>query len=39
MTTSTHSPLAVERVRHPIQVRRLQVQRIDRIGANFLRIR
>lgn len=39
MNTSTPSSLAVERVRHEVKLRRLQVQRIDRIGANFLRIR
>ena len=39
MTTSTPSSLDVERVRHPIHVRRLRVQRIDRIGTNFLRVR
>lgn len=39
MNTSTPSSLAVERVRHEIKLRRLTVQRIDRIGANFLRIR
>ncbi len=39
MNTITLSPLVVERVRHPLQVRRLQVQRIDRVGASFLRIR
>jgi NADPH-dependent ferric siderophore reductase len=39
MNTSTPSSLAVERVRHEIKLRRLRVQRIDRIGANFLRIR
>lgn len=39
MNTSVSPSLAVERVRHDIKLRRLQVQRIDRIGANFLRIR
>ena len=39
MNTSIASSLAVERVRHEIRLRRLQVQRIDRIGASFLRIR
>ncbi|WP_370870341.1 siderophore-interacting protein [Hydrogenophaga sp.] len=39
MNTINLSPLAVERVRHPLQVRRLQVQSIDRIGTSFLRIR
>ena len=39
MNTSQISSLAVERVRHPLQVRRLQVQRVDRISASFLRIR
>ncbi|WP_332740246.1 siderophore-interacting protein [Hydrogenophaga sp.] len=39
MNTSQISSLTVERVRHPLQVRRLQVQRIDRIGASFLRVR
>lgn len=31
--------LAVERVRHEIRVRRLQVQRIDTVSPHFLRIR
>ncbi|QHE87048.1 siderophore-interacting protein [Hydrogenophaga sp. BPS33] len=39
MNTSTHPTLAVERVRHEIKVRRLQVQRFDRISPHFVRIR
>lgn len=39
MNTSSNPSLAVERVRHDIKVRRLQVQRVDRIGPHFLRIR
>lgn len=36
----TLSPsLDVERVRHPLKVRRLQVQRVDRISPHFVRIR
>ncbi|MCW5655309.1 siderophore-interacting protein [Hydrogenophaga sp.] len=38
MPMDNPSPLAVERVRHPLQVRRLQVRGIRRIGANFLRL-
>jgi NADPH-dependent ferric siderophore reductase len=39
MNTSIPNPLAVERVRHEIKVRRLQVQRIDAVSPHFLRIR
>ncbi|WP_066270527.1 siderophore-interacting protein [Hydrogenophaga palleronii] len=39
MNTSTSPSLVVERVRHTLQVRRLTVQAIERVGANFLRIR
>ncbi len=39
VTTPSLSPLAVARVRHELKVRRLRVQRIERIGAHFLRIR
>lgn len=39
MNTSTSPSLAVERVRHEIKVRRLQVRRIDQISPHFLRIR
>jgi NADPH-dependent ferric siderophore reductase len=39
MDTSTSPSLAVERVRHEIKVRRLQVQRIDTVSPRFLRIR
>lgn len=39
MNTSTPYPLAVERVRHEIKVRRLTVQRIDPVSPHFLRIR
>ncbi len=39
MNTNIPSSLIVERVRHAIKVRRLRVQRIDPIGAHFLRVR
>ena len=39
MNTSPSPSLAVERVRHEIKVRRLQVQRIDTVSPHFLRIR
>lgn len=39
MNTRHPSSLSVERVRHEIKVRRLQVQRIDQISPHFLRIR
>lgn len=38
MNTSISPSLAVERVRHDIKVRRLQVQRIDTVSPHFLRI-
>ena len=38
MNTSTTS-LAVERVRHTLQVRRLRVQRIEPVSAHFLCVR
>jgi NADPH-dependent ferric siderophore reductase len=39
MNTSIPNSLAVERVRHEIKVRRVQVQRIEPVSAHFLRIR
>lgn len=39
MNTSTTSSLAVERVRHTLQVRRLRVQRIEPVSAHFLCVR
>ena len=39
MNTSTPQSLVVERVRHEIKVRRLQVQHIEQISPHFLRIR
>lgn len=39
MNTSIPNPLAVERVRHEIKVRRLTVQRIDTVSPHFLRVR
>ncbi len=39
MNTSTNSSLAVARVRHEIRVRRLRVQRIERVSPHFLRVR
>ena len=39
MNTEPLSNLHVERVRHPLAIRRLQVQRIDRISPHFLRLR
>lgn len=39
MTTETATALAVERVRHALKVRRLRVQHIQHLGANFLRLR
>ena len=41
MTTPSpcHPHSTVERVRHPLKVRRLQVQRVDRISPSFVRVR
>lgn len=39
MTTSLPPALAVERVRHPLKIRRLQVQRVERVSPNFVRVR
>ena len=39
MNTSTSPSLAVARVRHEIRVRRLRVERIDRVSPHFLRVR
>jgi NADPH-dependent ferric siderophore reductase len=39
MNSNPSNPLAVERVRHEIKVRRLQVQRVDTLSPHFLRIR
>ncbi len=39
MNTSTSPSLAVARVRHEIKVRRLRVERIDRVSPHFLRVR
>lgn len=39
MNTHSFSALAVERVRHAIKVRRLRVQQVQRLGANFVRVR
>jgi NADPH-dependent ferric siderophore reductase len=39
MTPPLSSSLAVERVRHPIQVRRLRVREIERLSPQLLRVR
>lgn len=39
MNTDKPASLAVERVRHPLKRRRARVQGIQRLGANFLRLR
>lgn len=39
MNSDTPSHLSVERVRHPLKMRRLRVQGVRRLGANFLRVR
>ena len=39
MTTTLSPALDVERVRHPLKIRRLQVQRVDRISPHFVRVR
>ena len=39
MSTETPDPLTVERVRHDLKLRRLQVQRADRISPHFVRVR
>lgn len=39
INTEPLSDLVVERVRHPLQVRRLQVQHVERISPHFFRLR
>ncbi|QCB46584.1 siderophore-interacting protein [Hydrogenophaga sp. PAMC20947] len=38
MTTATPPSLEVERLRHPLKVRRLQVQRVERTSPHFVRV-
>ena len=39
MTTDTPISLSVERVRHPLKVRRIQVQTVERVSPHFVRVR
>lgn len=39
MNSDTTSQPGVARVRHPLKVRRVRVQGVQRLGANFLRVR
>lgn len=39
MTTSSNPSLVVERLRHPVHVRRLRVHSIERISVHFVRMR